>query len=545
MKYKFKTNAPPPWDHQLKCLKLSWNKPYFALLLEYGTGKTRIIIDNTACLFEMGEIEALVIIAPNSVHERWITEQTPSWLPGRIKYIARFWENKKSKKYKRSLEDFWRDSNEDKLKIFTINVEALQSSTRAQNFSERFVREFPTFLTVDESTRIKSPGARRTKFIINHLSKWALYKRTLTGNEITRSPFDVYSPYRFLERHFWRPIPNYHVFTHRYGEFKTRFTYRKELKLKKPLKCWKCREYINKVKFKRSVKLFAVCQLCNAVLKDKLPWNVKKILDNDGKQEFPKLIRYKNLNELKAKTSKYSFLVRKEDCMDIPPKIYESLYTEMNSEQKRTYRELKEDLITEYEDVELSVVNKISLMVRFQQIVGGFFPNNEDDKIIPLGDSNPKIDRMLYDLEDIDTGSPIIIWARFVPELIAIHRIFQKEFPEKNSVLYYGGVKKKDRPFIIDSFQNNEIHFLISNPAVGGTGLNLQNSHINYYLSNDFNSENRWQSEDRTHRGGQTLSCLYKDIYIKGTVDDTIKKANETKKHIAEFFKDQSLEELI
>lgn len=547
--YEFKTE---PWEHQRAALLATWNKTYHALLMGYGTGKTKVVIDNAGILFERGEISALFIIAPNEVHEQWIDEQIPMHLPDRIERIQRIWTGATSEKFKRSLTQFWEPYNKDKLKVFSMNVEALQISSRAKNFAIRFLTSFRTMLVVDESTRIKTPGAKRTMFIINQLAPLATYKRTLTGNEVTRSPFDVYSPYRFLRRDFWTGIPNNHIFQHHFGAWKKNKFQKKDVVVK-DIQCPHCLEKPGKILLKRqSGVIFPCCELCNGIIREKekgkdntmrveYPKNLKKLLQNDGLAEYPTLIKYRRLDELKARTSAHSFLVRKRDCMDLPPKIYQPIYTKMNSEQTRLYKELKRDLVTEYNGEPLTVLNKIALSVRFQQIVGGFFPDTEEQ----IGDTNPKIDRLLYDLEDIDSGDPIIVWSCFVAEIKGIAKRLKDVYPERRVVTFYGDTPKPERKAIIEAFKAGKIDFFVANPMVAGTGLNLQRAHLNYYYSNTNNAEDRWQSEDRTNRGGQTKACLYKDIFIKGTVDDTIKRGNEEKKSLAEYFKTERMEDLV
>ena len=541
MKYIF--DKFEPWEHQRRALTESWDKPYWSLLMDYGTGKTYVIIHTTGLLFEIKkDIEALFIIAPNGVHNQWVDEQVPMHLPDRIPWIGKPWSSSNTQKFKRSLEEFWMEKNKHKLKVFSINVESLQSSPRAKAFSKNFLSSFRSLLVMDESTRIKTPGAKRTQFIINQLSKLAPYRRTLTGNEITRSPFDVYSPYRFLHKAFWNPVENFHIFKHRYGEWKVDSRFMKSVKVSN-YQCSSCDDSLDKLNVKRSMGLvFATCPFCHAVQKNEfLPKKAKNIIDNDGKAEFPKLLKYKNLDELRNKTKSCSTLIRKEDCMDLPDKVYSPIYCEMNDEQERLYKELKANLYAEYNDHELTVLNKVALTTRFQQIVGGYFPESGD----LIGKNNPKIDRLLYDLEDIDTDSPIIIWSRFTVEIENIAKSLKGEFPDKKTITYYGETPKDERKKIIEDFKKGLIHFFVANPAVAGTGLNLQNSYIQYYFSNSFNAEDRWQSEDRSHRGGQTHNCLYKDIFIRGTVDDTVKKANDDKVNLAEFFKDHTIEELV
>jgi SNF2 family DNA or RNA helicase len=72
--------------------------------------------------------------------------------------------------------------------------------------------------------------------------------------------------------------------------------------------------------------------------------------------------------------------VRKEDCLDLPPKVYERIYVDLSPEQRRIYENLKTELLAEYEDKEISVTNKVALTTRLMQVVGGFFPFMRDEQ---------------------------------------------------------------------------------------------------------------------------------------------------------------------
>ena len=535
-KYEFKLE---PYDHQREALKSTWNSPIAALLMEYGTGKTKVILDNVGILYEHPayDVEALLVVAPNSVHVQWVEEQVPDHLPDRIKHVSRYWKPNNTKKFKKTLEDYWAPKYKNHLKIFTVNVEALASSKRAQNFILHFMKAFKTFLVMDESTRIKTPSAKTTKFAMK-MAKLAEWRRTLTGNEVTRVPFDVYAPYKFLDVDFWGGM-SFQVFQHRYGKWKTNYRHAKTIKAK--YKCPHCHRFTTLEVTRVAGIAVCKCGLCNKICRDRLPWKAKQVIQNDGKFEYPTLIGYKNMPELRERTGKIAFIARKEDCLDLPEKVYQPVYAELNAEQKRIYKELKQTLYTEYNDTELTVANKIALSVRFQQIVGGFFPETGE----PIGPKNPKLTALIYDLDDISCPDPIIIWSRFTAEIEAIAEAIQKKYVDKRVVTYYGATKKSERAQIIKDFKKGEIDFFIANPASAGTGLNLQNAYIQYYYSNSFKAEDRWQSEDRTHRNGQTQTCLYKDIFIKGTIDDSVKRSSELKMDMAEFFKNKDIKDLV
>lgn len=469
-----------PREHQLKALQSSLTKSYYALLMDRGTGKTKVCIDSFSLLYKEDQINAVLIIAPNEVHRRWITEHLPKDLHSDLKAVSVVWDSSKSsKKYYAELKKLL-DPRNNSLKIFSINVEGIIFE-KARLFLRKYLKENRVFTIIDESTRIKTPGVKRTKAAIG-IGKLSKYRRILTGNEITNSPFDVYSQYRFLNPNFWGGM-SFFLFKHNFGEFREEYTYRKGKKV-----------------------------------------------------TYEALVKYQNMADLKKAVEPFSFRAKKAECLDLPPKIYETIPVEMNKDQRRLYDELKEELFTIYKDQDVEVINKISLTTRHRQITGGFFPKSNQE----IGD-NPKIKALLYDLEDVDEEA-IIIWACFSAEIEALYKALKKL--SDKTVMFYGKTSRKDRLEYIDAFQRGEIRFFIANPEVAGTGLNLQRSTLHYFYSNSFKPEPRWQAEDRSHRDGQHWPVLYKDLVCVNSIDETVVEALKSKTSLSEILQ-RPLSELL
>src|ERR1039457_53825 len=102
--YPFKT---APFAHQRECLDISWEREEYALLLEQGTGKSKIVTDNAAALYLKDRIECLVIIAPNGVHRKWVREDIPLSLPDCITYKYAVWQSQ-STKAERAIEELYK-----------------------------------------------------------------------------------------------------------------------------------------------------------------------------------------------------------------------------------------------------------------------------------------------------------------------------------------------------------------------------------------------------------------------------------------------------
>ena len=81
LNYRFKTE---PYQHQLDALSASYREKVFALFCEMGTGKSKILLDNIAMLFDEGKLNGALIVAPKGVYKNWIAQEIPTHLPDHI-----------------------------------------------------------------------------------------------------------------------------------------------------------------------------------------------------------------------------------------------------------------------------------------------------------------------------------------------------------------------------------------------------------------------------------------------------------------------------
>jgi len=528
--------VPKPYAHQTEAFEKFKDSNYFGLFCDMGTGKSKIAIDICVYKFKKKEIEACLVIAPNNVHTQWIKEQFP--IHCSIEYYPFTWQSgkKNNSLVKRKLEEFLVEERGHRLKVLAVNVEAFQSDSILGTIAE-FVKNQKCFIIVDEATRIKTPTARRSK-TIRKLNKYGC-RCILTGTPTAKSPFDLWAQFEFLRANYF--TCNYFIFQHRYGVMMrgvNNYTGGKYFTLIDEKTYNIAQRKISKVKEARlEHKLMPDDYEALAVITGISEKNVRFI------EAHPNFARYKRLDELKKYISADVFSVTKEDCLDLPPKVYEKILIDMPKEQRRVYENLKTQLLAEYEGQELTVLNKVALTTRLMQICGGFFPYVDKDKVkrvTMIGETNPKLEALKADMEE--TGDEqIIIWAQFVKELELLYTTFKNLY---TCVLYYGKTIQTEREKAIKGFQKNEIKIFIGNPATAGFGLNLQSCSLQYFFSNSFRTENRLQAEDRSHRIGVKKTCVYKDIIIKRTIDESIFRNLTAGKNLNDFFKSKSLEEI-
>jgi len=189
MNYKFKSK---PFAHQSKALEMSWDKEVFAYFMEMGTGKSKVLIDNIAMLYNAGKINAALIIAPKGVYKNWYDSEIPNHMPDYIEKKIGLWRTDPDAK---ELKPLFTTGAE--LHILIMNVEAF-STKKGVMFAHKFLSCHNALIGIDESTTIKNPTAKRTKSILS-LKTLSKYRRILTGSPVTKSPLDLFSQCQFLD----------------------------------------------------------------------------------------------------------------------------------------------------------------------------------------------------------------------------------------------------------------------------------------------------------------------------------------------------------
>lgn len=512
--YTYKTT---PYKHQRATVTdfLS-SKTVAAIDADPGTGKTKMTIDIAVNLHLAGKVDLVVVVAPNNVHTQWIDEQLPihhATEYSAFSYVAGEWAKKS---YQATLKQFIQSPG---LKWLSINFETFASATGRQRIQDivKKLHTGKTLCVVDEAHRIK--GQTETTKWVTALGKIAQYRLKLTGTPVGNSPFDLFTQYEYLRPGFWGK--NYFVFQHHYGLFVKRTGNGRTFNALCEKKDF---DHIHRLASKgHSIEAIAYLVRTSESV-------VQYVLKNPDIHQ-----PYKNLDELRNKIAPITYTIKKEDCMDLPEKVFEPIYTHLTTEQKTAYKSLIKTYTAELEGRELILDNKLTLTLRLQQITGGFFPHDEDETPVAFA-KNPKLDTLLESLEGTNL-SKIIISAVFTAEVQGIIEALQKKFPNTKVGRYDGKVSNKEKAETKDAYINGDLDILVGHPLSMGTGLNLQRGSLMYIYSNNFSLTQRVQLEDRIHRIGMQGTAVYRDIYIKGTVDERISKLLIDRKEIADFFR--------
>ena len=465
MNYKFKTK---PYKHQLDALQDSWDKENFAYFMEMGTGKSKVLLDNAAVLYDKGKINGLLIIAPKGVYKNWYDSEIPTHLPNHIFKKTVLWKTSdKSQKQKKILNTLFETGTE--LHILLMNVEAF-SSADGPAFAYKFLSAHNAMIAIDESTTIKTPTTKRTKNIIA-LREMAKYRRILTGSPVTKSPLDLFSQCEFLDP--W-------LLGHQsYWTFKARYAVTRKIQVQG-----------------RQVEI---------------------------------VVGYRNLGELSEKIQPFSKRVLKDDCLDLPKKTFMRHVVELTKEQKRVYKQMKEEAIAYLDGKVLSSATVMTQLMRLHQITCGHFTADDDTiKDLPCN----RMTELMDILDNVHNKA--VIWSHYTHDVKRIIEEIKNKYGEDSVVDYFGETDQDQRSINIKKFQNDDkCRFFVGTTHTGGYGITLTAASTMIYFSNGYDLEKRQQSEARIDRIGQKKPMTYIDIIAEDTVDDRIVKALRSKVNIA------------
>ena len=314
MNYKFKTK---PYKHQLTALKKSCDEKEYGYFMEMGTGKSKVLVDNMAILYDKGKINGALIIAPKGVYRNWLEQEIPIHLASHIKPKMVLWTALTSKTKEKEYQTLFETGFD--LHVLIMNVEAF-STKKGSEFAYKFLRSHKTLMAVDESTTIKNPSAKRTKTLIT-LGRHATYRRILTGSPVTKSPLDLYSQCAFLDEELLGHA-SYYSFRNRYAHMIDR---------------------------------------------------------NFGGRRVQIVGSYKRLDELEEILKEFSYRVQKKDCLDLPKKIFINRTVELTAEQDKAYQTMKSAALASLEGKLATAPHTLTQLMRLHQITCGHLKSDDGE----------------------------------------------------------------------------------------------------------------------------------------------------------------------
>lgn len=449
-------------------------------------GKTQPTLTEAAWLYQLGEIDGVIVLAPNGVHRNWAVDQVPTHL-GVENYKVHTWQTQKAAT-RWHMQAFKECLEHEGLALLFMSYDSIKTDKGSAAWRS-FLKQRRCLYVLDESPRIKTPTSQVTKRVLGSRGA-APYRRILTGTPVDDKPFDVYSQVKFLNPEAWNQIG--------------------------------CRNY---TAFK---SMFGV-------------W--VDLERRDTGQRFKKLVEYRNMDLLQEQMLKVGSRIMKEDVLDLPPKLYSTRYFDLAPKQRKVYEELKDNMITFLENGDMVAADlAIVKIMRLQQVTSGWLPTEDDATVMtPICEQNPRLKLLAEVIEDTD--HQMIVWAKYRQDITNIMELCRKL--DVTAVRYDGTCNDDQMARAIDDFKSGNAQVFVANPKKASEGITLTCAKTMVYYNQNWKLAERLQSEDRIHRIGQDVPVHIIDICAADTVDRAIIEALTTKRQMAAFIQGDELKDWI
>lgn len=437
-----------------------------------GGGKTFTALNT----FDVTNHHRAVVLCPKSVVPVWRRE-IEKWTPG-IAYLCLDGNDRTAEKAVDVLRfNTYINTTGRGIVIVSYNAAAYNwtgSPARGQSKSawldrmplaQSLIRFNPNFVILDEAHRIKAPHGQQSKFAAKLC--WPAAKRlALSGTPLPHDLLDAFGQYRALD---------VNIFGYRYATFKAAFA--------------------------------------------------------DCDPLFPSRVwKWKNQEDFRRRLHSIMYTVTEEDAnLNLPPITTEWRNCNMSAEARRIYRELRKELITEWEGKELTVPNTLVKLIRLQQIACGILslPGDEDGNrdVRIIDDAKAKLlEEMLEDLE----GEPVVVFCRFKPDLVVIKSVAERlnrRYGELSGSTRWGLTN--------EGTMSPDVDVMGVQVQSGGLGIDLTRARYAFIYSTGHMSPGMYdQILKRVHRPGQARATFVYHLCATNTIDMAMYKAMRERKEL-------------
>jgi SNF2 family DNA or RNA helicase len=253
---------------------------------------------------------------------------------------------------------------------------------------------------------------------------------------------------------------------------------------------------------------------------------LRGVRDRRGNNVITYKLRGGALEEVHDKIAPRAIRIKASECLDLPEIMPDvTRVIEMTPPQKRLYREMKDDLITQIEERQTTAFHAVVQIMKLRQITSGFLiPDQEDGEKDPIAipGPNPKLLELDDLLAEIVVNNKALVFLQFRYEF----RLMLERYKKYNPGAIYGATPKGKVGDIVREFQeNSRTRVLFLHPDAAGYGLTLTAANYCVYYSLSYNSEEHTQSRARIVRPGQTKTMFFYYLLCKNSIDRIIYRA--------------------
>lgn len=472
-------DAPAPWHHQAQAFHFARPRDAAALIMEMGTGKSRVAVD----LVCQREHKRVLVVCPRKVVRVWPREfrryQTVD-VDVAAPHRGRLGGKLSVSKRLAQIDDALQTTPDDHPLVVVVNYEAAYTGKMAELLkAQRW-----DLVILDESHRIKKPGGKWSLFC-NELRKRADHRLCLTGTLMPHSPLDVYAQYRFLD-------PG--IFGTSFAAFRNRYAVMGGFQNKEV------------VAFKVSP------------------------IDKHGRpnEHYDETLA----REFNEKVHSIAYQCKADDVLDLPPTTTDDVTTVLEPKARAIYDDLNKEMVAEVGDGIVTSANALTKLLRLQQVTSGHLPLDDLDG---MGERHVEVigtekRELLADtIEDLPVEEPIVVFTRFTHDLDAV-----REVAEQQGRRYAEVSGRRDDGLDDEACMTTDAEVVGVQIQAGGVGVDLTRARYAVFYSVGFSLGDFDQAVKRVHRPGQTQHTYFYHLVVEATKDVTVYEALNNRRDLVD-----------
>jgi len=241
------------------------------------------------------------------------------------------------------------------------------------------------------------------------------------------------------------------------------------------------------------------------------------------------IIGWRNLSELGQRLDEWSLRRLKSVCVDLPPKVVDTVEIEMTKSQTMLYKEVLKDIRDRKEEI-LAAPDPTSRFISLRHVTS--CPNQVLENF--KEEDCAKAMELLRRVEEaLQNNQKVVIMVWYVTTLKYLNTILHKAGIVP--ALIYGEMSLEDRNRNEQAFQKiPECKVILGNYQTMGTGIELTAASVLIEYEQPWTAADEIQGQDRCHRIGQTKSLSVIKLITKNTVDERVNELVTNKSEIVD-----------
>ncbi len=236
------------------------------------------------------------------------------------------------------------------------------------------------------------------------------------------------------------------------------------------------------------------------------------------------VVAYRHLDDLHRRMYQVTYRCRTEDVLDLPPTLDVNKYCDLEPATMQAYKELRDELITEFDAGIVSADNALVKLLRLAQVANGTV-KTDDGRCATVGTEKAQLlEEVLGELKAGygEKQEPIVIFCRFHADMDTAHAVCNRVGLNTCELAGRGrselaAWKAGQAPVLVAQFQS------------GAEGNSFVRACYQVYYSNTYSLGQYEQTRARVHRPGQERPVTYIHLLARGTIDESLQKALQRK----------------